>query len=252
MLSLVLALSLGVQYEDIHQRFTVDLPDQWQLAPMPGDTGGVTFRRTREQALAIVSIRVTEVKKISLDAYAKSIVAQTEKQKSYRRLAAGIDKLAGVSAYRHRYALDIDEEGKMKKTAEDRMVVINGIGYVIHAESLEQTFDSFAMDFTHFIDTFRPAGQQGPSQAQQTNAARLVLVGIWRMEDDRNTVLQLNPNGTMAMAGLTGMYRIEGTKLLMQIAGGQSETFTWSLTDDTLTLTAPQLGSDPIRYKKQK
>jgi hypothetical protein len=251
MLSLALALVLGVQYEDIHQRFTVDLPEQWQLAPMPGDTGGVTFRRTRDQARAIGSIRITEVKKMSLDAFEKSVVSQTEKQKTYRRLAAGIDKLAGVAAYRHRYALDIDEEGKMKKTAEDRMAVINGIGYVIHAESLEQTFDSFAIDFTHFIDTFRPAGQQGPSQVQQANAARLVLVGVWRMEDDRNTVMQLNPNGTMAMAGLTGMYRIDGNKLIMQIAGGQSESFTWSLADDTLTLTAPQLG-DPIRYKKQK
>ncbi|MEZ0311809.1 MAG: hypothetical protein ACAI38_08535, partial [Myxococcota bacterium] len=80
---------------------------------------------------------------------------------------------------------------------------------------------------------------------------RLVLVGVWRMEDDRTTVLQLNPNGTMAMAGFTGLYRIEGDKLIMQIAGGQSENFTWNLVDDTLTLVAPQLGS-PIRYKKQK
>lgn len=251
MVALALALSLGLPYEDIHQRFTVDLPNEWQLAPMPGDTGGVTFRRTREGALAIVSIRVTEVKKISLDSYAKSIVSQTEKQKSYRRLAAGIDKLAGVAAYRHRYALDVDEEKKLKKTAEDRMAVVNGIGYVIHAESLEQTFDSFSADFTHFIDTFVPAGQQAPAQAQQTNAQRLVLVGTWRMEDDRNTVLQLNPNGTMAMAGFTGLYRIEGDKLVMQISGGQNETFTWNLVQDTLTLVAPSVGS-PIKYKRQK
>ncbi len=251
MLSLVLALTLGVQYEDIHKRFTVDLPDQWQLAPMPGDTGGVTFRRTRDQALAIVSIRITEVKKMSLDTFSKSVVQQTEKQKTYRRLAAGIDKLAGGSAYRHRYALDVDEEGKVKKICEDRMAVINGIGYVIHAESLEQTFDSFAVDFGIFIDTFRPAGHQGPSQQQATNASRMPVVGMWRMEDDATTVLQLNPNGTMAMAGFAGMFRVEGDKLIMQISGGTTESFTWAIADDTLTLTSPSTGG-PIKYKRSK
>lgn len=251
MLSLVLALALGVQYEDIHQRFTVDLPDQWQLAPMPGDTGGVTFRRTRDQALAIVSIRVTEVKKMSLDDFSKQVVAQTEKQKTYRRLAAGIDKMAGASAYRHRYALDVDEEGKVKKTCEDRMAVLKGIGYVIHSESLEANYDSFAVDFGMFVDTFRPAGMQGPSQQQATNKARMPVVGMWRMDADNTTVLQLNANGTMAMAGFAGMYRVEGDKLIMQISGGQTENFTWQLADDVLTLTSPSTGG-PITYKRSK
>src|SRR5262249_19063515 len=120
-----------------------------------------------------------------------------------------------------------------------------------HVESLEQAFDSFALDFSQFIDSFKPPGQQTPSEIQNASATRLVLVGIWRMEDDRNTVLQLNPNGTMSMAGYTRLYRIEGPKLLMQLAGGQSETFTWNLVGDTLTLVAPALGS-PIRYKRQK
>ncbi len=60
MLALVIVSALqGLAYEDIHQRFSVDLPNEWQLAPMPGDTGGVTFRRVRDQALAICTVRVS-------------------------------------------------------------------------------------------------------------------------------------------------------------------------------------------------
>lgn len=251
MLALALvALLPSLAYQDIHQRFTVDLPNEWQLAPMPGDTGGVTFRRTREGVLAICSIRITNLKRMSLDTYVKKLIASNENEKGYRALIQEPDTLAGAPAYRRRFALDVDQEGKIKKTVEERIAIANGIGYIIHVETLEGAFDSFVADFQHFIDTFKPAGSEQPTSAQPS-MGRFPVVGIWRMEGDANTVLALNPNGTLTMSGFTGLYRVEGGKLVVQLTGGIQEVFTWNLVGDTLTLVSPTLG-EPIRYKRQR
>lgn len=250
MLALVIVSALqGLAYEDIHQRFTVDLPDQWQLAPMPGDTGGVTFRRTREGALALCTIRVSELKKMTLDLYVKKWLDGIAQLPGYKPIDSQSDKIAGSPAHRLKYGLAVDKEGKMRKTVEDRITLIGGVGYMIHTESLEQSYDSFAADFAHFAETFRPAGQE--VQPTQQTIGNLAVVGIWRMQDDRNTVLTLNPNGTMTMAGYTGLYRIDGPRLVMQLTGGTQEIFTWNIVGDTLTLVSPQLG-EQIKYTRQR
>jgi hypothetical protein len=251
MLALVIVSALqGLAYEDIHQRFSVDLPAEWQLAPMPGDTGGVTFRRTREAALAICTIRISELKKMTLDAYTKKWTDSIAQLQGYKAGEVKPDKVAGAPASRVKYSLPVDQEGKIRKTVEDRIVLINGVGYMIHTESLDQSYDSFASDFAHLVETFKPAGSDQKATQQQT-IGNLAVVGIWRMQDDRNTVLTLNPNGTMTMAAYTGLYRIDGPRLIMQLTGGTQEIFTWNVVGDTLTLVSPQLG-EQIKYNRQR
>jgi len=251
MLALVIVTALqGIAYEDIHQRFTIDLPDQWQLAPMPGDTGGVTFRRTREAALALCTVVISELKKMTLDVYVKKWTDSVSQLQGYKAIESQPDKVAGSPAYRVKYSLPVDKEGKLRKTVEDRIALINGVGYMIHTESLDQSYDSFKTDFQHFVDTFKPAGAD-PQQQQQQTVGNLAVVGIWRMADDKNTVLTLNPNGTMTMAGYTGLYRIDGPRLVMQLTGGTQEIFTWNVVGDTLTLVSPQLG-EAIKYNRQR
>ena len=245
------ALNLAAAYNDIHERFTVDLPAEWQLAPMPGDTGGVTFRRVREKTLAIVSIRVVAVKSVTLDAYVKRLVDGSSKEQGYRPISGDNDTLAGQPAYKRKFGLDVDKEGKIKKIVEERIVVVNGFGYILHTESLDSTFDSFADDFKHFADTFQPkSGETGGTTVMA--AQRSAIVGIWRMESEPTTTLVLNPNGSLTMGNLQGQYRVEGNKLIVQLNGSVQETFTWRKMGDSLTLSSQALGADVIKYKKQQ
>jgi hypothetical protein len=246
----VVSLLQGLAYEDIHQRFTIDLPNEWQLAPMPGDTGGVTFRRVRESALALCTVRISELKKMTLDVYVKRWIEGISQLPGYKAIESQPDKVAGAPAQRVKYSLSVDKEGKLRKTVEDRITLIGGVGYMIHTESLDQSYDSFNADFAHFIETFKPAGQDA-KQANQQTVGNLAVVGIWRMQDDKNTVLTLNPNGTMTMAAYTGLYRLDGPRLVMQLTGGTQEIFTWNVVGDTLTLVSPQLG-EAIKYNRQR
>lgn len=253
MVALVLiALQLAAPYEDIHERFKVDLPNEWQLAPMPGDTGGVTFRRVRDKTLALCSIRVTPLKGVDLDGYVKRLTSGSANEQGYKPISGDSDTLAGHPAYKRKFGLDVDKEGKIKKIVEERITIINGFGYIVHAESLESTFDGFADDFKHFADTFQPKGGGEVAGTTVISAQRMALVGTWRLVSDPTTALVLNPNGTLTMGNLQGQYRIDANKLIMQLNGSVQETFNWSKLGDTLSLTSPSLGADVIKYKKQQ
>ena len=56
----------------------------------------------------------------------------------------------------------------MVKTAEDRVVVAEGKGYVIHVESLSSSFYDFEDDFAHIYETFRLGAKPGK---------RVVIIG---------------------------------------------------------------------------
>jgi hypothetical protein len=133
----------------------------------------------------------------------------------------------------------------MIKTAEDRGIVSEGRGYVIHVESLSSTFFDFESDFNHMFDTFRLGAKPGASKGSASP-----VVGKWRMDGTTDTFLELRGDGGFDLAGTTGTYRVQGQRLLMWMTGGGMEEFTFRLDGgDGLVLTSPNLG-EPIRYTR--
>lgn len=245
--ALLLGVALATPFQDVHERFTIDLPPEWEFAPMPGDVGGASFRCKREHVVALASVRVIKVGAgTQLSELAKRVGAAAEKEPGYKRLVDELDILAGMPAVRRRYQVNVDKEGKLVKTVEQRIAIGERQGYVVHVESVAETFPAFEAEFAHLFGTFRPVDRKG------TKAKRMMaspVVGAWAMAEDPSAVLTLRADGSLSMGGAGGVYRVEGKRLIARLQGGGEETFTWELIEGDLVLSSPSLDA-PIRYRK--
>ncbi len=155
MLAVVFAVSLiGVRYEHPQVHFTVDLPKEWVVADPKDDPTGVILQRATDDRLTICSIHATQVGDMALADYVLAIAAASQGERGYTRLASGPVTLAGTVGHRLRFTQFIDEKGEFTKTVEERIVIIDGVGYVVRVEGFTPWFKKRSSDVAHLFDTF--------------------------------------------------------------------------------------------------
>lgn len=160
MLAVVLAASLvGVHYEHPQAHFSVELPKEWAPAePQASDPTGVIFNRNTNDRLTICSIHAVALGDTSLQDFVLAIAAASQGELGYKSIASGASTLGGVPAYRRKFSLFIDPHGQFTKTVEERVVVIDHVGYVVHAEGFTHWFNSRTRDFDQMFKTFAVGG----------------------------------------------------------------------------------------------
>jgi hypothetical protein len=245
MLAAILSLFLSLPYQDAQQRFAIDLPNGWSASA--ADPGGVTFTRNRDGVLAICSVRITPLGQTSLDGYVKAMVGASQGQPGYKVIAQGNDKLAGVAAFRRRFVANIDPAGKLQKLADERVTASNGVAYLVHVETVAQAFESFVPEFSQLVHSF-----DFPRPQQQTAGASLpnyVLVGSWASQTDAASRLTFYADGRVLFGSFSGIYRIEGNQLVVQLTNREPQLFYWELVSGNLTLVSPSLAI-PLRYRR--
>lgn len=247
MVAIVLAcLALSSTFEDVHHRFTVDLPRGWTFTPMPGDTGGATFKRVRQDVPALASIRAFPVgKTTTLETLARERKNGAAAAPGFRLIEEQLDGLAGAKAKRMRYSAHIDEEGKLVKIVEERMALIAGVAYVVHVETLASEFGSFETDFAKLFESFSPGTKSGKSGNAKV---RSPVVGRWAMAADPSSILELKSDGSLVMGTVLGRFVVQGKSIVAMLEGGREE-FTWSIVAGDLVLNSAAL-DHPIRYTR--
>lgn len=246
--SLTSAPSAAAPFEDVHGRFTVELPEGWQFAPIAGDTSGAAFRRDLEGLFALASVRAVQLgASASLEAFSRKVASALVKEPGYKQLAEELDTLAGVPAIRRKFVMSVGRDGKLLKMVEERVAVIGGTGFVVHVETVAEAFGTFEPDFAQLFASFVPKGVKAKSAAVVTSS----IVGAWVMVGDNDAKLDLKPNGTFRMSGMSGTYRIDGNKLVTQVVGTGQETFAWELLEGDLILSSPAF-DEPIRYRRAR
>ena len=243
MLILLVAATVATPFIDATERFSLDLPGGWEQGPMPAGASGASFRCTVKDRMALAAVRVVPAAGMSAAALVRKLGEAMETQPGFRLLEEGSAELAGRPAARRRYAVYVDGNPDLVKTAEDRAIVADGKGYVIHVESLSSSFYDFELDFQHVYDTFRLGAKAGPRGASHP------VVGTWLMDGRAGTFLELRADGSFDLAGTAGTYAVRGDALRMWMTGGGMEEFAFRLAGDGLVLSGPNL-PEPIRYHR--
>lgn len=168
MLAVVIAVSLvGVHYEHPQGLFTVELPKEWTVADKQDDPSGVIVQRMTDDRLTICAIRAVKIGSITLQDFVLAMAAASQGERGYTSLAGGPTTLSGYLGHRRRYTLWIDEKGEFTKTVEERVVVIDHIGYVVHIEGFTPWFKRRSGDVAMLFDTFTIPGDHHAKRGQR-------------------------------------------------------------------------------------
>jgi hypothetical protein len=244
--ALLVCLALGASFDDIHHRFTLDLPEGWEFAPVPGDEGAA-FRRNNNGLLANASVRVFELDPAdTLEAVAQALKSVVSKEEGYKILTEEKVSLSGISGFRRRAVYTLRDDPRFAKMVEDRVAIWKGRAHVLHVEALAEAFAGFEDDFGRIFSSY--VIPQAPA-ARGAELIRGPFIGRWVMVDDRDTILELRADGTFALAGEKGVFRVEASALTLRPTRGAEETFAYEVSGDELVLKGSALG-EPIRYKR--
>ena len=162
MLAVMLVASLvGVLYEHPKQHFTVDLPKDWAPVEPLNDPDGVILHRNTNDRLTICTIRAVPLGNATLQDFVLAIAAASQGEPGYARIASGPTTLAGAPGYRLRFTQFIDAGGQFTKTVEERVVIIEHVGYVVRVEGFTHWFNQRSRDAARIFETFAAPGPDG-------------------------------------------------------------------------------------------
>lgn len=239
MIALILTLNVSLLFEDIHHRFTVDLPPSWSFVREQSKGRTSAFRRVYGGVPAQAAILVFDADDVPLRALVRSRTASAQKLAGFRRIDEGKVVLGGFKAHRLRFEAAVNDS--VNKTVEEWMAVGRGKAYVIHVETLSEEFGAFRRDFDRLAETFRPLDGRPSAPAAP-------IIGSWSMKSDPSVILVLNRDGSLALGDVRGRFTLNGSSLVTQLPGGGQEVFDWRLEGGELTLSSEAAGS--IRYQR--
>ena len=244
------ALVLATPYVDTLHRFSIDLPSGWEFAPQPGDTGGAFFRKNVEGLLANATVRVLNFPQpVQLADFAARIAAAADQEAGYRLLVSQNTTLAGVPALKRRYVVAISVERKLYKIVEQRILIRENFGYVVHCETIADMFPTFEADFAKFFVGFVPGeGELAPVPVlhKRVKTDLRKLVGVW---EGAGHSLHLTPSGSVILDGIQGSYYVDNGVLVFKF-NQDRRTHEFELKGKLLTLSGGSFGAGQVFHKR--
>ena len=227
-------------FEDIHHRFHLELPAGWQFAPQPGDNGGAAFRRTVDGAFLNGMVRVMPfTDDVELTAFVERIVAASTSEPGYREQFAERCRVAGYTGHCRRYIALVNGDPHLAKMAEQRLVVHNRVGYVVHVEALAEAFVGYERDVQALLRSFA-LGPTPKASAPRRHPHMSDLNGAFRSRSGAHT-LELTPGGTLVLDGNAGTYRVDQGTLVATFAQ-DTQVFGLDFAGDALVLSGGPFG----------
>lgn len=239
---LVLALYaalVAVPFEDTQHRFSVNLPAGWTFAPQPGDTGGAAFTRVADNIIGHAMIRVLPFNQpVELGALVAQIGASYSQEPGFRLLISEPATVANNPGQRRRFVTWINGDSKLPKISEQRVTIVNNVGYVLHVEAMAEAFDVFNADFERIFSSFVPGNGLPPAPVLPPphKAHGPGIVGHWETAGGAHAV-ELSPSGIVILDGAHGHYRIEEGMLIVKPENGAQAMYEFSLEGTQLRLT---------------
>ena len=149
-------------YEDTKHRFALELAPGGELAPLPGDTGGMMFRKKTRGTPASLHITVREQEtgettKQTLDA----AEAPFRTEIGYRE---GVDVPTSIGllpAMRRAFTVYASGDAKTVRFVELQTLHAFGFVHVFHLDTLDTKKDLFTADVERMLASYRPlAGKE--------------------------------------------------------------------------------------------
>lgn len=244
--ALVLAAGLcraDKPFTDSRDRFKLTLPPGWELAPQPGDTEGMVFRRRAGDVPGIVSVKVslataTDAHGVVMDKRVKPF----EREIGYDKLQEGEAKVGDFRALRRVHTVFLNGDSELKRYSVDHVLLAYGNAHYIHFETAEGHYKDFQRDLDAMLRTYAPLA------GRATYAA---VVGRWQqVGGGEGPALVLAPDQFFELGARNGTYRADGKRLTFIETLGQ-EQFRYLVDEDVLTLQGDRL-KEPVSYRRDR
>ena len=230
----VVALALPARaapYVDTKQRFSIELPPGWTLAPLPGDALGMVFKKSVDGVPGILRVMVRpqepgESVKESLE----KLAAPFREEIGFRGGADLPSTLGSSPSTRRTFSVYASGDAATVRAIEEHAAHVFGFVHAVHFETLERSRGAFTRDVDRMLSSYQAlAGRDvvGP------------LVGKWDSTDD-TADLTLQEDGRFALGALSGTYHVEGGALSLRVQKGE-ERYRYVLDGGILTLNSANL-----------
>lgn len=222
---------LAKPYTDTKKRFALDMPTGWQLAPMPGDTAGMMFRREIDGVPGILRVSVRSVVtgenvRDALDRFEAPFRAEIGYQ-------AGADIPTSIGLFpgmRRNFTVFANGDSRTVRSVEVHIVQAFGSVHQIHFETLESSRSIFARDVEKFLASYEPLIGQG---------IYAPLVGTWRGENTPDLIL--SEDGRFILDKINGTFAADGGVMVLRLPDGQ-ESYRYKVDGNVLILSSNNLG----------
>lgn len=246
-LCLILPLALAAPYEDLKQRFRLELPDGWRWTPQPGDTQGEWFRKDDTGAIGNFGVRVVKLTQgMSLSDFASQTESAVRGEPGYRKLSEAPSMLGTHPTIKREYVMFVSGSDTMQRRAEEQFLVNGTYGFWLHFETLAEGFDLFQRDVDHLFASFVPI--EGGQRAKVAGKKAESLIGHWTKEYD-TLKFDLRLDGTFTLGEESGTYMVDNDELIVIIPNKAVEKFHYAFVNDVMIIAGPHL-DEPIRYRR--
>jgi hypothetical protein len=262
--ALVLVGALGARpYEDTKQRFSLEVPEAWRLAPRFGDLAGMTFERRLEalgaRDVAVLTVHVDPLAASHLDEFVRRVEADEGATGPAEERAATV---AGRPAR-------VRERKVGERVVRGYFFDARGRYFHLRLEVPELTLRAVEAELAPMLASFTPGvgGGKAPAfgggadtapaaSSPSAPAARPVsrggsraIVGRWRSPSGAR--LELGADGRFRMGSRQGTYSLSASQLVLDVPGKDPITLAWSLADEgrALTISGEAL-REPARYRR--
>jgi hypothetical protein len=226
-------------YVDTKKRFALEQPDGWGLAPLPGDTSGMIFKKTVDGVPGTLRVSVRpilpgETPKQTLGDLEGAMKAEL----GYR---AGTDVPTSVGllpATRRTFSVFASGDARTVRAIEVTALHAYGHVHLLHFETLQSKRSAFTRDLDKMIASYDALIGKG------TYAG---LVATW-INLGGGPDLVLEEDGRYQLGPLKGGYQADGGQLVLRV-GADGEAYRYALVDNMLTLSSPNLG-DAMKFKR--
>ncbi len=223
-------------YTDTKRRFELTPAGGWELAPLPGDTLGMNFRRIVGGVPASLHVMVEKA------APGQTMAQSLQKADAGFRQELGynpgtdvpvtVGELKGV-----RRSLSVYASGDKNTVRAVELYVLHAFGFVhvLHFETLEKKRSTFTKDLDRMLSSYVAiAGRDLIAP----------LGGVW-LNTGGGPDLTLEDSGEFHMGPLNGGWQADGGQIVLTIPSG-AERYRYVQNGDTLTLSSPNLGGDLV------
>ena len=236
---LAAAPAFAKPYTDTKKRFALEQPDGWGLAPLPGDTTGMIFRKTVDGIpgtlrVSVRPINPSETPKQTLDELENALKAEL----GYKPGGDLPTSVGLLPANRRTFSVYASGDSRTVRAIE--VIALHAYGHVhlLHFETLQNKRSVFTRDLDKMIASY---------EAMVGKDTYATLIGTW-INLGGGPDLVLEEDGRFQLGPLKGGYQADGGKMALRVSDG-GEVYRYVLVDNLLTLSSPNLGDD-MRFKR--
>ena len=218
-------------YVDTKERFAIELPADWHLAPVPLDTSGMVFKKSVDLSPGLMRVQVAPwTLGRSAKAHLDEVMAPFKAEIGFHQKSNRIKKRGAWVRHQVSFSMFASGDARLVRHAQLEMIIAYGHVYILYFECLGKGWKYFSSDLRRMQKSFEP------KMNADTYAG---LIGEWADVSDGKALI-LTGDNQFEMSHLQGTYAVDGGQLILSLPKGE-ERFRYELRDHRLRLSNSNL-----------